>query len=1015
MYPRHRVHRLIHPAPLVTASARSAAVGCFCRVLFSGGLLLGIISNAVTLAARAQGSAQTPTAFGQYFFTTISSELGMPRTSILTVKQTKDGALWVGTESGLLRFDGVKFVSFRSADTSAFISHFIYCLHEARDGALWIGTDRGVVRYRDGKFTHEGLSDVAVRAIAGDSSGNIWIGTMGRGLFTWRDGTLKNTSDEIALPDRSILSLFVDTENRLWIGFYHDAGVITYKDRALASFNADGRITSVVTGICESPKGTVWLGTHNQGIFRLRDGRCEQADATIVPRVLQIAPASDGGLWVCADTVYKIENAQTLKLQPIMPAGTDNPGSVIEDHEGNLWIGAKTDGLIRGRWMPFKFVTKAEGLPGRAVKTVAEDARGNLWLSVQHGGITRISPNDQISFGLPGENSPRRNNPISVYPDKFGGVWWAQDHLGYWCDGEQQTFQDVTRIRGLYIDRENAVWISSMGKGLLRYSKGVFTSFNPPDRLIDNAAAFAEAPDGTLFVGTWADGIFCIDPRTSSVREFAPAPPSNEVRALYFDRDGRLWAGLRRRGLALLIGDTWWNPSEISAAVSDHVSAIIEDDYGHLWMGSAVGVIWADKAQLVAAATENAALPTPHAVGTMGGPEATASWSGAMPTVWKTQKNHLLFATRDGMLAIDPSHLPHNAVAPPVSIEAILADRKPLRGGESRELPPGTRDLTIEYTAFSFVQPNAVRFKYRLDHYDADWIEAGSRRSAIYGNLPPGRYTFHVLASNNDGVWNETGASVALLLPPRWWQTWWIRAGSLLISVAVLSLVVRAISVRRFESRLREVEQQAALDRERARIARDLHDDLGTRLTNIVLLGGLAQREQQRPEAVSKRIDAIIAGTRQVIQSLSQVVWAINPRNDTLRDLCDYVSYFAIEFLQNAGISCRVEGLEHVPKLVVHSNVRHHVFLIVKETLHNIVRHAQCARVNIRVEQTSSALTLTIEDDGRGFVTDHASPSRGNGLNNMRQRMVEIAGAFHIESMPGHGTCVSLEIPKPRL
>jgi signal transduction histidine kinase len=321
---------------------------------------------------------------------------------------------------------------------------------------------------------------------------------------------------------------------------------------------------------------------------------------------------------------------------------------------------------------------------------------------------------------------------------------------------------------------------------------------------------------------------------------------------------------------------------------------------------------------------------------------------------------------------------------------------------------PGYQKLEFAFTSLSLRAPENVHFRYRLHGYDKNWIEAGARRNATYPRLPAGNYRFEVIASDSSGMWSATPAGAALMVAPFVWQRWWFSAGIVMAFTAAVIAAVRAISFRRLHRKLRALEQQAALDKERGRIARDIHDDLGSRLTQISLLSGLALQEETVPPQVARRVQDISASARQGIQSLDETVWAVNPRNDTLTHLVDYLNQSAVALLQAAGIPHEIIFPDHPAERTLPAEVRHHLFLAAKEALNNAVRHAQASSIAFRLTiDDESGLELVVEDNGRGF-SRAPDDALADGLRNMRQRMEEIGGTFSIESQPGAGTKISL-------
>jgi signal transduction histidine kinase len=332
--------------------------------------------------------------------------------------------------------------------------------------------------------------------------------------------------------------------------------------------------------------------------------------------------------------------------------------------------------------------------------------------------------------------------------------------------------------------------------------------------------------------------------------------------------------------------------------------------------------------------------------------------------------------------------------------------------GVKLHLPPGHRRVEFDFSAFSFQAPENVQFRYRLHGFDEDWVDAGTRRTASYPRLPGGNYAFEVTACNNDGDWNNHGARLNLTVAPFFWQSWWFRSAVLALFTANIIAIVRYVSFRRLRRRLIVLEQQSALQRERARIAKDIHDDLGASLTQIAFLGELAQQDQGEPEKAAERVGKISATARQAITSLDEIVWAVNPRNDTLAHLIDYAGQFAVDYLRLADVRCRLDFPEQSPPRELSTDLRHNLFLVIKEALHNIVKHARASEVWLRIKYSGLALDIVVGDNGRGFERE-PDDALADGLRNMRQRMADIGGECRVESQPGAGTKIILHLPWP--
>jgi signal transduction histidine kinase len=372
---------------------------------------------------------------------------------------------------------------------------------------------------------------------------------------------------------------------------------------------------------------------------------------------------------------------------------------------------------------------------------------------------------------------------------------------------------------------------------------------------------------------------------------------------------------------------------------------------------------------------------------------------------------------------VDPAGVKINPLPPPVRIEEMRVDDKKFADGNDAgplKIPPGRHRIEFEYTGLSFVAPEKVRFKCRLNGFEPDWANVGAKRVATYNYIPPGSYSFQVTACNNDGVWNKTGASLEFEVLPYFWQTTWFRVLGGLATVLAASGAVWFDTRRRMRRRLERAERQRDIERERARIAKDMHDNLGASLTRITMLSQSARGDMQLPESVTTNLERIFVTARELTRAMDEIVWAVNPRHDRLDSLASYLSRFAHEYLSVAEIRCRLDVPLQLPATPVTAEVRHNLFLAFKEAMHNIVKHAAANEVRVELKQESSKLILLVADNGRGFdfrgLPDNAPPkpdriARGNGLINMKQRLAEIGGVCEIASEPGKGTTVKFTVP----
>ncbi len=480
------------------------------------------------------------------------------------------------------------------------------------------------------------------------------------------------------------------------------------------------------------------------------------------------------------------------------------------------------------------------------------------------------------------------------------------------------------------------------------------------------------------------------------------------------DNSGVLWAGTAAHGLAQYENGKWQSYSTSDGLVSDSISYIIGDDAGNLWIGSNRGLMRISEKSLADANETNSFFCRVY--GRADGLPTRECSSGSQPATIRARDGQLWFPTIEGVVSIDPSRLKPNPSPPQVIIESVLVDKREQNTNRldsawspSIIIPPGGEQLDIGYTALNFSAPQAVRFKYRLEGHENAWQDAANSRVARYTDLSPGLYRFHVIACNEDGVWNNTGAVMDVDVLPQFWQTGTFRTVVIVFVLAIIVGIVRYLSTQKLQRQVQALKQREALERERARIARDLHDQLGANLTQVALLGEMAEADKHLPDEVESHTRQISQTARETTHSLDEIVWAINPSNDTLEGLANYATKYASEYLSLAKLPCRVDVPAQLPAVGIPPEVRHNVFLAFKEAIHNVVKHAQASEIWIRLRVEPNQFILQVEDNGRGVGKQEASTR--NGLRNMKRRLTDIGGDFSISPRAGGGTLVQLTVP----
>ena len=531
--------------------------------------------------------------------------------------------------------------------------------------------------------------------------------------------------------------------------------------------------------------------------------------------------------------------------------------------------------------------------------------------------------------------------------------------------------------------------------------------------------AIADDLEGNLWIGTHGGGLNRLRDGQFTVYHQKDRLSGEDISSLSVDKEGVLWIGTDGGGLARLQEGKWTRYTTREGLISNRVGYLVEDGQGNLWIGSIAGLMRVPKKALNDFAVGSATFIPGHAYGKPDRLPTSECTLGSQPGACRTRDGKLWFPTIMGLVSVNPTQLHPNTNPPPVMIESVLiAGREQntnnLHTGWLRTvtIPANQERLEIRYTSLNLANPDRARFRYRLADHERAWTEAGNSRVARYSIPPPGHYRFQVTACNEDGVWNEAGSALAVVVQPPFWRTWWFLTATAVWFLGTIIAVVHYLSTQKLQRQLESLRQQEAIEKERARIARDIHDRLGASLTQVSLLGELVESDKESPEEVEAHARQISQTARETTQALDEIVWTVNPSNDTLDSLITYVCKNAQEYLAVTGVRYRLNVPARLPGAAISPEVRHNVFLASKEAITNIVRHAKASAVSIRLRLEPTTFILEIEDNGRGVAgLDETTAQSRNGLRNMRKRMEDIGGSFSIGRALETGTLVRLIVP----
>ncbi len=762
---------------------------------------------------------------------------GLPQNSVVSLLQTRDGYLWVGTKGGVGRFDGMQFTVFDDRNKQQLRENEVWALAEGDDSSVWLGTyGGGVSRFKQGQFTiyttKEGLANDYVTSLCRDREGAIWIGTDG-GLSRFKDGHLTNYTVQEGLVNNAIRSLYVDPEGSLWIAT-NKGGVHQFKDGKIIQQVIPELSQKVdVRGLLRDRNQNLWVGT-TDGLLRLQAGRVTkytEREGLASEWINCVTEDSEGTIWIGTDrglNQYRNGILTAYNLKDTASSG-DAVLSLQTDREGSLWIGFRNEGLGRLRKGQFVSYSAKDGLADDYVSSILQDREQRIWLGTSKG-LNLFRDGAFATFVINDSSSNSRINALAE--DRTGNLWVGtrsglyKANLNAQCKGPQcqpqfAPLKDAPPnmyVRTIYEDQAGAIWAGLNQEGLVRYQSGQFTTYTRQDGLSHQAIRALYGDDaGNLWIGTRGGGLNRFKDGKFTVYSERDGLASDGVQALYADRDHALWIGTRH-GLNRLKDGRFTTYTVHSGLYANYVYGFAEDNLGNLWMTCSQGIFRVSKQQLNDFADGKIQSVTSIVYGREHGLNSTIGAVGSSPAAFKTSDGKVWFGTYGGVSIVDPAKLTTNTLAPPVHIEEVSIDQQIFALTSAAAAPPGRGDLVFRYTCLSFLAPEKVKFKYWLEGYDNGWIEADGRRAAYYNNIPPGRYTFRVIAANSDGIWNKTGAAYTLDIAPHFYQTKWFYALGiffvLLLGGGIYSLRIRQIRVREKELAQRVAERTEELRHE---------------------------------------------------------------------------------------------------------------------------------------------------------------------------------------------------------
>jgi ligand-binding sensor domain-containing protein/signal transduction histidine kinase len=952
-------------------------------------LMLGL-----TLGASA--NALDPTsAFTEYTAATWTHRDGLRSTFIRSIVQTADGYIWLGTTDGLFRFDGVRFVQWRTKEQHGL--GVVNALCAAHDGSLLVGTEAGNVGRVRGEDFVSFKSQAAVQAILEVRDGTIWVAA-GDHLLQYQSDRLSSTATEVSLPSNLLSGPLQDPTGSIWVST--EDGVERLEQNRLT------KILSARMWLSRDENGAIWA-TREDGMSEPVDARSGFLPMAGRLNIHTILHDSRGSTWIgtFGMGLFRFGPGDGKLEHWTQSAGlvNDSISSLFEDREHNLWVGTR-NGLQRLHDTKIKAFTSRDGLTGDEVVALASAANGTVWAATSQG-VNRVDHGHHDLY-LKGAKV------IAIASDLQSRLW-AGTATGVvrLTNGQPESIPlppELTHITAIAVDTRDNVWLCDAVRGLFRWSNAHTDNFSQEPLLHGKSILSAEADSrGRLWFGLNHGGIVVFE--NGRFRAYADhdALPGGSVTSIAADDEGAIWIGTET-GLSRFDGSKFVTWTSADGLPGDRVLWILSDHHGQLWVGFSFGIASIKRTALDAAARHRSDRIEFDLLDSGDGLNGNPGRNGQSPAV-QTSDGTVWFQTSEGIGIIDPRRLSKNPVAPPVQIEGMTADGARIDVANPIRLQPRTRDVQFDYTALSFVEPRRVRFRYLLEGYDAAWQEAGTRRQAFYTNLPPRRYRFHVLGCNNDGVWNQAGAALQFDLLPAFYQTSWFEVLCLIL-LLMFGLGAYRWRLWQLTARLRtRFEERLA---ERTRIAQELHDNLLQSVLGISLqlevtdemLAADAAARKPLEEALRLSKAAMTEGRRALNDLRTQKVGA----DDLVRAFALVAKDFPSREVPHVDVL--TEGEERPLNAVAGQDV----LQIARQAIANALQHANARRVHVLLSYGRRGLSVRVKDNGRGIDENTLNLGKAghHGIAGMRERAGRIGATLSILSRAGEGTEVCLDVPE---
>lgn len=951
----------------------------------------------------------------QYVLQQWKVEDGLPQSTVRCITQTHDGYLWVGTWSGLVRFDGVQMKSFTTGNTSALQTQNIMSLYTDKKGMLWIGTDGGgLVQYSHGSFHHfdstNGIQALRILSINEDSAGRMWFATE-LGIYVYNGKKFLHYSEVHGLPFTYANQVAPFCNGKMYLGFVNN-GCVAHLD-SNDSIVVDEKFSTGGYTVAVDDSGTIWYGARGRGFVKRKKEKefINHRFADVHPTETYLLRNNEKWL-ITQDNISIITDSSITLLNGIENIEFSGITVVFQDREGNIWLGKEGDGLILLRAKKIETRSKQNGFPSDMIMSGVQDQTGKIWIGTWDEGLLCAKSNAEHFSKI--HLAKNAYNMYALNTSSDGTLW-----VGTWANGlfsikngtvqrlAKSIVEQYTSVVSIDEDTKQRLWVGTAHEGAVCFDGDSVKVWNTQSGMSGNRINnILCARNGDTWISVSSSGVNRITNGMLNVYKKGSGLNDNFASPMYEDDEGSIWIGTNN-GLNRWKNGMFSYVTEQQGLFDGAIAEIIQDNEGNFWIGAIHGIYRVTKKELNDAADGKISSVTCLTFGKEDGMLNEETGGGGANRCWKTTDGKLWFSTSKGVVIIDPKTITTNEIPPTVMFQTVQVENIPVQISDTIVLQPNNEKLELEFSGINFSAPKKIRFHYKLEGFNPKWYDVGTKRFVQYTNLAPGEYTFQLKAQNNSGVWSSNQASLHIVVLPKYYETWWFRV-MLVVMFLSIGLAAYRIRIRQLE---KEKKEQINFSRklidsqetERKRIATELHDSLGQNLLIIKNKLLMALQSMSNTHASTIHIEEVSDVVSSTIEEVRSISHNLRPHQLDQLGITKTLRAIVRQAKESTSIEITSEIMDIDSTLSPEEEIN--LFRIVQESFNNIIKHAQAEKANLVVFRTGKIISVTIADNGKGI----SSPA-GFGISGMQERAKMFGWNFNVVSDNQTGTIITLTI-----